>query len=204
MYHTPAGDRILLGAERRFFTHCLAVIVDTLADGDVEFGVATFDSLQRNQKLVTLYQSARGLLHPQEPLPKLTAALESAVATVYEFAKERIFEEIDDPDLSGETRWRSLVLEAVRQQVEVNEFPEATDRDKETWTFLVECLAGCVLWDYDYQWQTSLDLPPEESKRVRATLGITEDYYTDVPPDPRDEQTNLYIDALIGLTADAR
>jgi len=90
MYHTPGGDRILLGAERRFFTHSLAVIVDLLADGDMEFGTTPFDELQRPQKLVVLYHSARGLLHPSEPTPKLTAFIESAVATVFEHAKVQV------------------------------------------------------------------------------------------------------------------
>ena len=193
-----------------------------LAEGDVAFGVPSFNQLQRNQKLVTLYRSARALLHPDEPVPKLTAALESAVATVYEFAKELIEEEIDALDGPGETFWRGMVLEAVREQTAIDEFPEGTDfpepmdlperpdlpeptdDDNETWTFLVERLADRVLWDNDYEMQVSLDLPPEESERLRATLGMTEDYYTDVPPDPRDEQIDLYVDALRGLTADAR
>jgi len=69
---------------------------------------------------------------------------------------------------------------------------------------LVECLAGCVLWDNDYELEESLDMPPEESKRFRAVLGMADDYYTDVPLDPPDEQAKLYVDALMGLTADAR
>ena len=180
------------------------MMVDMLADGDVEFGVPSFDQLQRNQKLVALYRSARALLRPNEPVLKLTAVVESAVATVYEFAKERIDEEIDAGDASDETFWRNLVLEAAREQAAVDEFPQATDDDQQTWNFLVECLAGCVLWDNDYESQASLDLPPEESKRFRETLGMTEDYYTDVPADPLDEQINLYVDALMGLTAIAR
>ncbi len=98
MYHTPGGDRLLLGAERSFFMQSLAMIVDMLADGDAEFGVAPFDDLQRNQKLVVLYHSARALLRPNEPVPNLTAVVESAVATVYEFARQRVYAEIDDPD----------------------------------------------------------------------------------------------------------
>lgn len=60
--HTPGGDRILHGAERRLFTQSLAMIVDLLAQGDADFGVIPFDNLQWNQKLVVLYNSARALL----------------------------------------------------------------------------------------------------------------------------------------------
>jgi hypothetical protein len=52
VYHTPGGDRILLNAERGFFAQSLGMIVDLLADGDMDFGVMPFDELQRNQKLV--------------------------------------------------------------------------------------------------------------------------------------------------------
>ena len=58
--------------------------------------------------------------------------------------------------------------------------------------------------DNDYESQESLDLPPKESRRFRAALGMTDDYFTDVPLDPRDDQVNLYLDALMGLTANAR
>jgi len=34
MYHTPRGDRTLLGAERQFFTQSLAMIVDSLIPQD--------------------------------------------------------------------------------------------------------------------------------------------------------------------------
>jgi hypothetical protein len=159
VYHTPGGDRVLLDAERSFFTNCLAMIVDQFADGDAKFGVAPFDELQRNQKLVVLYSSARGLLRPNEPIPKLTAVVESAVAIVYEFAKEQVFLEIDEPDSSHETSfWRRLILKAARQQVELDELPLDSDPDKGIWTLLIECLAGCVLWDNDYESQASLDL----------------------------------------------
>jgi hypothetical protein len=183
----------------------LAVIVDLLALGDADFGVVPFDNLQLNQKLVVLYHSARALLRPTEPTPRLTANIESAVAIVYEHVKDQVYQEIDDPELSSETPfWRRLVLDAAREQVALNELPGDSSCDKEAWTLLVECLAGSVLWDNDYQWQECLDLPPEESRRVRARLGMDDDYYTDVPPDPPDDQTKLYLDALMGLTADAR
>ena len=205
MYHTPRGDRVLHGAERRIFTQSLAMIVDLLAQGDADFGVTPFDELQWNQKVVVLYDSARALLHPTEPTPKLTANIESAVAIVYEHVKHQVDQEIDDPDISREKPfWRRLALDAAGEQVASDELPDESNCDKETWSLLVECLAGSVLWDNDYEWQELLDLPPEESKTARAKLGMGDDYYTDVPPDPPDDQIKLYVDALMGLTADAR
>ena len=181
------------------------MIVDLLATGDMGFDIELFDQLQPNQKLFVLYNSARGLLRPSEPPPKLTAVIEAAVATVYEFAEDQLHQEIDDPEIRRRAPfWRKLVMEAAREQVELDEMPDDTSCDKEEWGLLLECLAGCVLWDTDYDWQESQDLPPEESKHLYATLGIDDDYYTDVPQDPPDDQTNLYLDALMGLTASGR
>lgn len=205
MYPTPGGDRVLLGAERHFFMHSLAMIVDLLADEDMEFGVAPFDELQRNQKLAVLCMAARALLQPAEPMPVLTAFVESAVATVYEHAKDQIYQEIDDSASDGTTSfWRRLALEAAREHLSADVLPRETDDDTDTWDFLVECLAGCVLWDNDYEWQDSMDLPPEESRRMRAALGMDEDYYTDVPPDPPDDQAQRYVAILWDLTAEVR
>jgi hypothetical protein len=35
-------------------------------------------------------------------------------------------------------------------------------------------------------------------------LGAADDYYTEVSPDPSDEQINLHVDALKDLTVEAR
>ncbi len=61
---------------------------------------------------------------------------------------------------------------------------------------------GAVLWDNDYEAQERLDLPPEQSNKLKEVLGVEDDYYTDVPTDPRNDQLNLYVDALKGLTAE--
>ena len=70
MYHSPDGQRVLLGAERRLFEKSLAMMVDLLATGDCEVGMQVFDELQRGQKLFALYRAARGLLRPDEPPPE--------------------------------------------------------------------------------------------------------------------------------------
>ncbi len=97
-----------------------------------------------------------------------------------------------------------MILDATRQQNICGELDDDANDNVAIWTEAVECLADCVLWDQDYAWQDCLDVPPEESRRVRDTLGVADDYYTDVPPDPPDDQVTIYVDALMGLTADAR
>ena len=206
MYHTPAGDRVLRGAERKLFVSSLGMIVDLLvdSDGEASFGVSTFDELQLGQKFFILYRSARGLLHPDEPVPKLTSAVEAAVAAVFEHTRSMVVQEIDEPEFASPTPyWRSLVLDAARTQDDpAIKLPQAESGDKNTWWLLLECLMGAVLWDNDYEATERLDLPPEQSDQLKAVLGVEDDYYTDVPEDLRDDQLNLYVDALKGLTAE--
>jgi len=206
MYHTPAGDRILRGAERKLFVSSLGMVVDLLvdSDGEANFGVSSFDELQLGQKLFILYRSARGLLRPDEPVPKLTSSVEAAVATVFEHVRSMVVQEIDERALASPTPyWRSLVLDAAGEQDDpAIELPQAESGDKDTWWLLLECVMGAVLWDNDYEAHERLDLPPEQSNQLKELLGVEDDYYTDVPTDPPDDQLNLYIDALKGLTAE--
>ena len=83
MYNTPAGERVLRGAERRLFVESLGMMVDHLSTGDCDFEVAIFDNLQRNQKVAALYTIARALLCSDSPAPRLTAVVEGTVASVY-------------------------------------------------------------------------------------------------------------------------
>ena len=62
MYNTPAGERVLHGAERRLFVASLAMMIDLLSTGDFDFEVAIFDNLQKNQKIAALHTIACALL----------------------------------------------------------------------------------------------------------------------------------------------
>jgi hypothetical protein len=124
VYRTPNGERILLGAERRLFEDSLAMMVDRLSVGDYEFGVQVFDDLQRGQKLFALYRAARGLVHPDEPPPELTAFLEGAVATVYRHALHMAALEIEDRDFPPhDPTWRKMILDAARESEDIDEPP---------------------------------------------------------------------------------
>jgi hypothetical protein len=206
MYHTPAGDRVLRGAERRLFVHSLAIMVDLLtdSDGDCEFGTTVFDTLTQNQKVAILYKAARCLLCPDEPMPRLTAVLEGAVGTVYRFAEDLVMQEVEEPDVTRPPpTFRSLVLEAARE-THVCDDDSRTNGDKADWEILLKCLADRVLWDDDFDVQDWQDANPETRLRLKQRLGIEDDYYTDVAPDPPDAQIRLYLDALRGLTAEVR
>ena len=68
--------------------------------------------------------------------------------------------------------------------------PDVTSEDAEEWEFLVDCLANRILWeDGDYEaGDDFLDADPTEGRARMAMLGIADDYYTDIAPDPTDEQ----------------
>jgi hypothetical protein len=205
VYHTSAGERILLGAERRLFEQSLAMMVDLLATGDCEFGVQVFDELQRGQKLFALYRAARGLLRPDEPPPELTAFLEGAVASVYRWALAMAIQEIEHPEFAtANPSWRTLIIDAARECDDIDELPDAECRDREEWELLIECLEGAVLWDTDFEAQDRLDADPDTSRELDQFMGISANYYTAVAHDPPDDQINLYIDALMGLTPRGR
>jgi hypothetical protein len=69
--------------------------------------------------------------------------------------------------------------------------PEISSEDVEEWEFLVgECLANRILWaDGDHEGGPGfLDADPAVSRYCIYELGIAEDYYTAIAPDPTDEQ----------------
>lgn len=49
-----------------------------------------------------------------------------------------------------------------------------------------------------------MDADPDVSRAVKGYMGVAESYYSAVPLDPPDEQLNLYVDALKGLTPSGR
>lgn len=204
MYRTSSGDRILLGAERHLFLESLGMMVDNLSDGDCEFGVQVFDDLQRGQKLYSLYRAGRALLRPNEKTPELTAYLEGAVASVYRYALGMVAVEIEEPGITHRPSWRQLLVDAASECDDISELPDKASCDRGEWELLVECLEATVLWDTDFEAQDRLDVDPDKARELDELMGNPADYYTAIAYDPPDEQINLYIDALMGLTPQGR
>ena len=143
MYWTPAGERVLTGAERRLFEESLGMIVDLLSDTDADFGVRAFDELQRGQKLFVLYRAGRALLSPDEPMPELTSFLEATVAAIYQFMIDQVVQEMEEPEFAfSHPSWRSMVLDAIRERDDLDELPHENSYDISEWELLIECLEG--------------------------------------------------------------
>ncbi len=107
--------------------------------------------------------------------------------------------------------WRQRVLEAFHMtlQSEGSEealeawqtgeiFPRcAADREMARWEMVIESIADTILWDRDYEMSESfLDAAPELAKQRRELLGIDDEYYTAIAPDPTVDQ----IPRLLGST----
>ena len=204
MWSTPDGERILQGAGGRLFREALGMIVDMVRDdreGLWQFASPPFDKLQPNQKLAVLAQVGTALLCKDQPMPRLTAALEAAVGAVFEAVRLLVEMEIDQPAEWRESpSWRELVLAACRERG-IEDLLDAQSEDLDEWDALIGCLADGILWDED--WRDSeglLDADPKAGQAVKELLGIDEDYYVAVPPDPTDEEMKGVWATLRGLT----
>ncbi len=171
-------------------------------------GIAVYDSLSACQRVGLLHDVARHLLTETESALPLSAAAEATVAAVYVEVRDQVAIEIDlFPDsTSGDdgVTWRGRVLaahEAVFRTPHGEEdgfdfdfgpFPEDLSIPEETcaeineWETLIDSLSDAVLWDRDFEMAESfLDIDPGVSEQRRRLLGIGEDYFTAVAPDPR-------------------
>lgn len=192
------------------------MIVDMLTVHDFTPDIQVLDELERNQKIATYHAVARALLVEDEPPPALTAVIEAAVASVYRHIQHMIsmelgegFPDVDDGGLFGdpglaESRcWRELAL-AAGHHLGLTADLGLDQPDYCEWDLLVECLEGRVLWDDDWDMVEYLDAPPAVARRVKAELGIDEDYFVAIPPDPDDADAERLLAELVTLTADAR
>jgi hypothetical protein len=67
--------------------------------------------------------------------------------------------------------------------------PSVTSDQVDDWEFLIDYLANRILWEADYEMSdVFLDADPSESEMQMGLMGIAEDYYTAIAPDPTDQQ----------------
>lgn len=204
MWWTPDGERVLQGAEARLFREGLAVLVDMVREdpeGQQQFSAPPFDNLQPNLKLAVLAEVSSALLQEDWPMPRLTAVREAAVATVYEAIRIWGEMEIDQAAEGLESpTWRELILAACEERG-IEELLDPASEEIGEWELLVCCLSDSVLWDDDWRDSESLlDADPKAGRAVKKLLGIDEDYYIAVPPDPTEEEMEGIWATLRGLT----
>ncbi len=93
----------------------------------------------------------------------------------------------EEPGLDSGTRSEELDSEAI-------EIPDETSGEISEWAYLIERLTSAVLWDRDFEMAESfLDVDPRVSQQRRRLLGIDQDYFTRVAPDPRPEEVSRIV-----------
>ncbi len=184
MWRTSNGTRTLKGAEARLFAEALWSLLDAPME-DCEYGIQCFDSLTSGQKASVLSTIGNCLLREDVPAVPLTAVLEGGIATVFQFLRVMVELELDSPETR--TDCRELII-AAREQGQEEEIADLSCEDMEEWELEIEGLEDCILWDSDYQdHHLYMDYPPEDSMIRRYVAGISDEYFTGIVDDLRDD-----------------
>lgn len=192
-WRTQIGERTLKGAEANLIREALATMVDMVEEeirgyaDQWEFDVPLFDQLPPTARLAILAQVGWALLRETETYPPLTAINEATVAAIFERIKELIQFEVDsEGEMEDPFNWRRDVL-AVYQEIGDDDLPSVECRDMEEWDLLVQVLSDRILWDEDFNDAVLyVDKPPEHAQFLKEAMMIDDDYFTAVPPDPRE------------------
>ncbi len=178
---------------------------------ECQSGIEVYDVLTASQRVGLLHDVAQFLLTDTEAVLPLSAASEAAVAAIFVEIRDQIAIEIDLYSENGiegysdTTLWRRLLLAAYQslfqsgeldkdfdpefEELDSEELPQMTSDDLAIWERLIERLTDAILWDRDFEMAESfLDVDPGISDRRRRLLGIENDYFTHIVPDPRPEQ----------------
>jgi hypothetical protein len=212
MWHTSRGDRTLRGQEAALVSNGIDCMIDALmvhVDDDLEdsatvceSGIAAYDAFSPSQRIGLLHDVAEYLLTETETALPLSAPLDATVAAIFIDIRDQVAIEIDflsaQDDVDEVHSWRQMVLAAyltIFSPVEgdiragdavCSELPDDSCKDIRQWENLVNLLSDAILWDRDFEMAESfLDVDPGVSHQRRRLLGIKEDYFTSVAPDPR-------------------
>ncbi len=216
MWRTSRGDRTLRGDEAALvgtsiesMIDNLLIHVDELSDDDddevdlpidCESGIAVYDALTVMRRIALLHDVARHLLTDTDQVLDLSAELEACVAAIFVEIRDQVAIEIEFPSLIGNSQspsWRTLVRNAyenmfANQDRELGddwELPSPESGDIRSWAYLIDSLSDAILWDRDFELAESfLDDDPGVSDRRRRLLGIDDEYFTRIAPDPRPDQ----------------
>jgi hypothetical protein len=200
MWHSSSGDRTLHGDEAdlvRDAAASLASNIDASIREDNPYfatllDVALFARLQPTQQLAMLAEVAEALLVDDVPPPELTALREATVAVIYQeyfvlIETEILGEEEEDQD-AAMYAYRERAARLARR-LRIPDVPPAQSTDREEWDFVLTCISDQVLWDHDWALDEIIaDRSPESADAVRQELGMDDQYFTHIAPDPSPAQ----------------
>ena len=205
MWRTPGGDRILVGAEADVFKSAVRSLRSGLVDPPCprDSGIAVFDRLTLGQRLSVLVEVTMALLDERVPSPAHTAANEAAIAAVFEQLVTSIESEIDDAaSTTRPTDLRRLVRQACSDRDPGFDAPPLRSDDIDQWLRCIEALRDQILWDADYAAEDCfVDAVPTRAQEIHTFMGVSRDYFTTVPPDPRDGEIGAVLRRLDELCA---
>ncbi|MGB1706233.1 MAG: hypothetical protein ACPHF4_00230 [Rubripirellula sp.] len=207
MWHTSRGDRTLQGDEATLVREAIDTMVDVLflhVDDDpaggiiCESGVAVFDQLNPSQRIALLHDVATHLLTDMGDAPRLSAPLEATIAAIFNDVRDHVAIEVDFPQSTEHARWverpgwRHLVASSFHSVTisagdfeYLEELPLEASSDMQQWERVIDYLADAILWDRDFEFaENFLDMDPDLLRRRRQILGIEDDYFTQIAPDP--------------------
>lgn len=180
----------------------LATLRDYIADdpdglyGFSMTGVQVFDRLSAPQKLAILAETCEAMTSPSIAAPKLTAVNEGAVAALLQSFWNQLVVELDmcddfDDDDYPVLECRRALLDAFEGEEDpdtLDMLPHVDESDSEMWHDLFTLFESRFLDDTDYEMAALLDAPAEKAEEVKALLGIDDEYFVSVAPDPTDRQ----------------
>jgi hypothetical protein len=202
MWMLSDSERVLTHAEWVCLRIGLASLRDYIADdpdGSYGFsitGVQVFDRLSAPQKLAILADTCEAMTQPDVPAPTLTAVNEGTVAALLQSFWNQLVVELDmcddfDDDDYPLLECRRALLSAYEDDEDPDTqdmLPYVDETDSEMWHDLFTLFESRFLDDTDYEMAALLDLPAEKSEEVKAIMGIDDEYFVGIAPDPTERQ----------------
>jgi hypothetical protein len=75
--------------------------------------------------------------------------------------------------------------------------PQEDYRDLTEWECLLDCLACRILWDDDFNMaEYFMDGDPDESRVLMERMGIADEYFTAIAPDPTEKELGVIREQL--------
>jgi hypothetical protein len=152
--------------------------------------------------LALLAQVARGLHDEEAPCPDLTALTEGTIPAIFAHLRYRTEVEVEaeaalsrrstSPGEDCTERTRHLVLASLHEVDPDRELPLPDSDDVGEWRDQLDILMDRILDDRDYlAGSLYLDADPVLGRDLKERLGIADDYYVAIPPDPAPGELEL-------------
>lgn len=194
-------ERVLTKEEWACIRIGLESLIDYIADdpdgqcGLSTTGVEVFDRLSATQKLAILADTCEAMQSPEVAAPKLTAISEGTVAALLQSFWNQLIMELDmSDDIDDEyplLECRRSLLAAFEDEQDAEcyeELPDESESDSDLWHTFFSIFESRFLADTDYEMSSLLDAPVERAEELKAIMGIDDEYFVAVAPDPTERQ----------------